>query len=115
MLNDWLGQLEGDLLALPRSVYRNGVIRVRQSKTAAVVELPIGMVPRLVARLDAALERQAKAKVTRLGERREAEDKAKGEGEAKGKAAPPPLLVCETTGRARSEEHTSELQSLMRI
>src|SRR3546814_11659339 len=72
------------------------------------------MVPRLVARLDAALERQAKAKVTRLGERREAEDKAEGEGEAKGKAAPPPLLVCETTGRAWKEHHFRHVFALVR-
>lgn len=81
-LNEWLGQREGDLLALPRSAWKGGELIVEQSKTGAQVALPLGMVPHLVARLDAELERQAARKVTATT-----------------------LLVCETTGRPWREYH----------
>lgn len=58
-LNAWLGQREGDVLAVLRSAYRDGVIRFRQSKTGARVELPLDMVPALAARLDEELARQS--------------------------------------------------------
>jgi integrase len=61
LLNEWLGQREGDILRMPRNVLRPGpqgsTLMVRQSKTLAGVRLPIGMVPHLAARLDAELLR----------------------------------------------------------
>jgi hypothetical protein len=33
MLDEWLGQRQGDILKLPRSIYRAGVLSIRQSKT----------------------------------------------------------------------------------
>lgn len=58
MLNEWLGQREADVLRLPRAIYRNGAIKLRQSKTGAGVELPIDMVQPLAARLEAEYARQ---------------------------------------------------------
>lgn len=63
MLDEWLGQRQGDVLALPRAAYRDARITVAQSKTGAVVELPIGMVPALVDRLEAELQRQRDKKL----------------------------------------------------
>ena len=57
MLNEWLGQREGDILRLPRTVYRDGRLIVRQSKTGATVSLPIHLVPALQQRLEAELRR----------------------------------------------------------
>lgn len=57
LLNSWMGQREGDVLRMPRSVLRNGTLVLRQSKTGAGVALPIDMVPALKARLQAALAR----------------------------------------------------------
>jgi integrase len=51
MLDEWLGQRQGDILKLPRSVYRAGVLSIRQSKTGAGVSLPIDLVPQLAQRL----------------------------------------------------------------
>lgn len=81
-LNEWLGQREGDLLALSRNAWKGGELVIEQSKTGAIVALPLGMVPHLVARLDAELARQAARKVTATT-----------------------LLVCETTGRPWGEDH----------
>lgn len=82
LLNEWLGQREGDLLALPRNAWKGGELVIEQSKTGATVALPLGMVPHLVARLEAELARQAARKVTATT-----------------------LLVCETTGRPWREDH----------
>lgn len=63
MLDEWIGQREGDVLRLPRNLLtRNaeGTATLRQSKGGVVVNLPIGMVPHLVARVDAELERLAR-------------------------------------------------------
>jgi integrase len=38
----WSGQRQGDLLRLPWSAYNGSSIRLRQSKTAARVEIPVG-------------------------------------------------------------------------
>lgn len=59
LLNEWLGQRQGDILRMPRSVYRGGNLVLRQSKTGAPVVLPIDSVPHLAARLEAALARSA--------------------------------------------------------
>lgn len=60
MLNEWLGQREGDVIRLPRSAYQasTGTVIIRQSKRGAVVELPIGLVPKLKARLETELARR---------------------------------------------------------
>lgn len=86
-LNEWLGQRRGDLLRLPRTMVRDGVVRIRQSKTGAPVELSVGTVPHLVARIAAELASQR---------------------DHQGPAhAATTLLVCETTGRPWSTDHFS--------
>lgn len=52
LLNEWLGQREGDILRLPRHAVRSGTLFIRQSKTGAGVALPFGMVEHLVRRLE---------------------------------------------------------------
>ncbi|MBF0375235.1 MAG: tyrosine-type recombinase/integrase [Alphaproteobacteria bacterium] len=52
-LNAWIGQREGDLLALTVGHYRNGEIVLRQSKTGARLSLPVDLVPELGGRLAA--------------------------------------------------------------
>lgn len=59
LLNEWLGQREGDILRLPRTAYRNGSLLIRQSKTGARVTLPVDLVPHLAARLETELARTA--------------------------------------------------------
>jgi integrase len=86
ILDSWLGQREGDVLALTRPQYRGGVLHVQQSKTGERVALPLGMVPELAARLEAELARQAIRKVTALDA---------------------PLIVSEATGRPYKGEHFS--------
>ena len=84
-LNGWMGQREGDVLALPASRYRDGALDVAQSKTGARVFLPIDMVPELKKRLEDQRERQRTgigANVAQLA---------------------PPLLICESTGAAWNE------------
>jgi integrase len=51
----WTGQRQGDLLRLPWSAYNGASIRLRQSKTGARVEIPVGAP--LKAALDAATKR----------------------------------------------------------
>jgi hypothetical protein len=51
MLNEWIGQREGDVLRLPRSIWRAGSLQIRQSKTGVAVSLPIDAVPALSRRL----------------------------------------------------------------
>lgn len=58
-LNAWMGQRQGDVLRLPRSIYRNGSLTLRQSKTGAGVCLPMNLVPHLRHRLEDELRRQA--------------------------------------------------------
>lgn len=57
MLNEWLGQRQGDLLALRTAAYRDGALYIRQSKTGAEVFLPVDMVPHLKDRLEAQIAR----------------------------------------------------------
>lgn len=82
LLNSWLGQREGDVLRLPRHLYRDGALHVTQRKTGARVELPIDLVPHLAERLRAELARQ----------------------DARGVAATA-LIVSETTGRPYGEDN----------
>ena len=51
----WTGQRQGDLLRLPWSAYNGASVRLRQSKTGARVEIPVGAP--LKAALDAAKRR----------------------------------------------------------
>ncbi|MCX8133167.1 MAG: tyrosine-type recombinase/integrase, partial [Roseococcus sp.] len=52
LLNEWIGQREADLLALPPWSRDAGTLLLRQSKTGRRVALPIHLVPHLVARLE---------------------------------------------------------------
>lgn len=85
-INEWLGQRQNDLLAMPRVLRRGGEMIIRQSKTGKAVSLPIGKVPKLAARIDAAIKRQDAA------------------AEISGIAATT-LIVCEATGLPYSEYH----------
>lgn len=51
MLNEWLGQRKGDIIALQASAWRDGCIFIRQSKRGAEVQLPVEIIPALSARL----------------------------------------------------------------
>ncbi len=82
VINEWLGQREGDILALPRGFYRGGNILFVQSKTGARVDLPVDMVAPLSARLEAEFKAQEKRNLA---------------GTA--------LLLCEATGQAWREDH----------
>lgn len=81
LLNEWIGQRQGDVLRLPARIYRGGALTFRQSKRGAGVALPIDMVPHLKARLDEATARQG---IINLDA---------------------PLLICETTGEAWKADH----------
>lgn len=59
ILNEWLGQREADILRLPRAVYREGGLIIRQHKTRATVMLPVDRVPLLKARMEDIARRNA--------------------------------------------------------
>lgn len=59
MLNEWLGQREGDVLRFARNALRGNRLLVRQGKTGAGVPLPLGRIAPLVARVEAELLRSA--------------------------------------------------------
>lgn len=86
LLNEWLGQREGDVLRMPRTVLRGqGADRrlvLRQSKTGAGVTLPVGMVPALADRL--------------------AEELARGAGR---NPLPTTIIVSEATGQAYKADY----------
>ena len=82
-LNAWLGQREGDILALPAMRYRDGKLDVLQSKRGARVILPIDLVPDLVDLVAGQLERQRRGPW--------------------GNAVATTLLVCELTGAPWNE------------
>jgi len=82
LLNEWLGQREGDLIALPRAAYKRGEILFQQSKTGARAPLPAGAVPKLKRRIAAELARQKRRKVEGLA-----------------------LILSETTGQAYKEDN----------
>lgn len=50
-------QRQGDVLTVPRVAYTTTHLRFSQSKTKAVVRIPVGMLPQISDRLPAALER----------------------------------------------------------
>lgn len=60
MLNNWLGQREKDILALPRVQYHGGKLTVWQSKTGKGLRVPIDRVPHVAERIEAELARQKK-------------------------------------------------------
>lgn len=86
LLNEWLGQREADILRMPRNVYRHGSLVLRQAKTGATVSLPIDLVPRLKARLDATLALHTAR-------------------EAAGRPALTTILLAEATGRPWATDH----------
>lgn len=86
LLNEWLGQREGDILRMPWHFMRNGTLWIRQSKTGAGVALPIGMVSHLVTRLEQERARQ----IVRAGT---------------DKPLPLGIVVSEQTGLAYKEDH----------
>jgi integrase len=57
LLNEWIGQREGDVLTLPPFRVEAEALVIRQGKTKRVVALPVHQVPHLVARLRAEAER----------------------------------------------------------
>ena len=64
MLNEWVGQRKGDVLAIPRNAWRDGGLRFIQSKTKKRVYLPIDLVPKLTQRLQEEAARWAARQVT---------------------------------------------------
>lgn len=66
LINEWLGQREGDIIALPRAAYAAGEIVFTQAKTGATVRPPADAVPTVRRRLEAELARQRRRKVTGL-------------------------------------------------
>lgn len=60
MLNEWMGQRPGDVLAMKRAQYRDGGIWITQSKTGADVMLPLDIIPHLRARLEKEMNRGSK-------------------------------------------------------
>jgi integrase len=57
LLNSWIGQRLGDVLALPRWDVAAGALVFRQHKTGRTVSLPVHLVPALVERLTAEAQR----------------------------------------------------------
>jgi integrase len=57
LLNSWIGQRLGDVLALPRWDVTSGALVFKQSKTGRAVSLPVHLVPALVERLTAEAQR----------------------------------------------------------
>lgn len=94
LLNSWIGQRQGDVIAMARSSYFNGALWITQHKTGAKVALPIDEIPTLRQRLAEQTARQDEA----LRARRAAEpDREIPE--------PVALLVCESTGRGWKADH----------
>lgn len=89
-IDHWIGQREGDILALPREAVAGGRLRVTQSKTGARVSIPDS--PLVRARIDAELARQ---------------DERAAQAKAMGATLLPAatLLVCESTGRPWTEHY----------
>ena len=83
VLNHWIGQRQGDILAMKRAAYRDGRFFVQQQKTGARVAVPHS--PWVARRIEAELENQKARKI-------EATPSA-------------PLLLCDTTGRQWNAYH----------
>lgn len=87
-LNEWMGQRQGDVLALPAARYRQGRLDVNQSKTKAAVFLPVDLVPQLRAGLE---ENRQRKRLT--------------EEEGGQTVTALTLLVCESTGQQWKADH----------
>lgn len=85
ILNAVIGQRTADVLRLPRSAYRDGVLHLVQSKTGKYVQLPVGRVPKLRDRLEWQFGQEARQIVQEL--------------------RPRTLLVCETTREPWKIDH----------
>lgn len=88
-VDEWIGQREGDVLRLPRNLLQragDGTVTLRQGKGGVAVSLPLGMVPHLVARVE--------AEQTRL-------DKLYKNA----KVQPSTLIVSEETGQPYKEDN----------
>lgn len=66
LLNSWCGQRMTDVLAFARPRIAGGELRLTQSKTGEPIVLPIDVIPRLAARLQAEEQRQQGRKVASL-------------------------------------------------
>lgn len=86
LLNTWIGQRMGDVLAIGRNLLDGDCLKIRQSKRGAVVQLPIAIVPHLAARIRDELGRLD----ARFREK---------------KVQPVKLLVSEATDAAYSTDH----------
>ncbi len=64
ILNEWMGQRMGDIITIRTCAYKDGEIVIKQSKTGAMVTLPVDTIPHLKARLDEQLRRKSKRRVT---------------------------------------------------
>ena len=77
LLNEWLAQRTGDLLALPRTAYRDGTLHFVQSKTGQYVPIPVRDTTYIADRIEWQFEQDRRGAVALFN--------------------PPTLLVCETT------------------
>jgi len=64
LINEWIGQREGDVIKIRTGDIRNNVIDVLQNKTNARGRLAIDVVPALVDRIEAEQQRRAAGNVT---------------------------------------------------
>lgn len=94
VINHWIGQRQGDILAMQRIAYRGGVFHVAQGKSHGEQRVAVPHSPWVQKRVDAELQRQKDRKV---------------EGTPKA-----PLLLCETTGQAWKEDHFRHVFSEIR-
>lgn len=88
-VDEWIGQREGDVLRLPRNLLQragDGTVTLRQGKGGVAVSLPLGMVPHLVARVEA-----EQARLDKLYK--------------DAKVPPMTLIVSEETGRPYKEDN----------
>src|SRR3546814_17678974 len=67
ILNEWIGQREGDVLGMLRSAYQDGALRFEQSKTKVDIDLPVDLVPHLFQRLCEETARWARSEERRVG------------------------------------------------
>lgn len=94
-VNYWIGQRKGDVIKIPVNVMNKDSLVIRQSKTGALVDLPIKIVPYLVAAIGAELARWH----GRFDEET---------------VQPTALLVSEATNREYNEDHFSNQFELVR-
>lgn len=59
LINEWMGQRKGDIIVMKETQYEQGVIKIKQSKTGAEVELDLNLAPYVKARIEEQLRRNA--------------------------------------------------------